>query len=76
MPAMMLSGFIYEIRSMPLIVQAVSRLIPARYFVTSMQTLFQAGDVWPVLLTDLFYLFIAAIYFLGMTWRKTARSLD
>ncbi len=76
MPAMMLSGFIYEIRSMPLIVQAVSRLIPARYFVTSMQTLFQAGDVWPVLVLDLFYLSIAAIYFLGMTWRKTARSLD
>lgn len=76
MPAMMLSGFIYEIRSMPPVIQAVSRLIPARYFVTSMQTLFQAGDVWAVLLPDLFYLSIAALYFLGMTRRKTVRSLD
>lgn len=76
MPAMMLSGFIYEIRSMPPLVQAVTRLIPARYFVTSMQTLFQAGDVWPVLGSDLVRLSIAAVFFLGMTARKTRRRLD
>jgi len=76
MPAMMLSGFIYEIRSMPPFVQAVTRLIPARYFVTSMQTLFQAGDVWSVLGSDLVRLTIAAVFFLGMTARKTRRRLD
>ena len=76
MPAMMLSGFIYEIRSMPPFVQAVTRLIPARYFVTSMQTLFQAGDVWAVLRSDLLRLTIAALFFLGMTARKTRRRLD
>lgn len=76
MPAMMLSGFIYEIRSMPSFVQWVTRLIPARYFVTSMQTLFQAGDVWPLLLENVIYLGIAAVFFLGLTSRKTSRRLD
>lgn len=76
MPAMMLSGFIYEIRSMPAFVQGVTRLIPARYFVSSMQTLFQAGDVWTVLGGNLFFLILSSIFFIGMTARKTSRRLD
>ncbi len=76
MPAMMLSGFIYEIRSMPPWIQAVTRLIPARYFVTSMQTLFQAGDIWGVLGFDLVRLTVASVFFLGLTALKTRRRLD
>ena len=36
LPALMLSGFIYEIRSMPKLIQMVTYVIPARYFVTAM----------------------------------------
>ena len=76
MPAMMLSGFVYEISSMPAPLRAMTYLIPARYFVNSMQTLFQAGDVWPILWPNLLFLIAAAVYFLGMTARKTRRRLD
>ena len=34
LPALILSGFIYEIRSMPLVIRGVTYLVPARYFVT------------------------------------------
>jgi ABC-2 type transport system permease protein len=51
LPAMMLSGFLYDLRSMPAFIRAITHLLPARYAVTLMQTLYLAGDVgsvvWP-----------------------------
>lgn len=76
LPAVILSGFIYEIRSMPVVIRAVTYLIPARYFVTAMQTLFQAGDLWPVLSRAMLFLGVASAYFLGMTAIRTRRRLD
>jgi drug efflux transport system permease protein len=76
LPALILSGFIYEIRSMPVAIRAVTYLIPARYFVTAMQTLFQAGDVWPVLLQSMAFLSAASLFFIGLTVLKTRRRLE
>ena len=76
LPAMMLSGFIYEVASMPAPIRAATHLIPARYFVNAMQTLFQAGDVWDVLRPNMLFLFAAAVFFIGMTARKTRRRLE
>lgn len=76
LPALMLSGFVYELRSTPAIVRAVSHLIPARYFVASIQTLFQAGDVWAVLRPNILFLLAASVFFLGLTAIKTRRTLD
>jgi ABC-2 type transport system permease protein len=52
LPAIQLSGFIFEISSMPAIVQALTYLFPARYFVQGLQTIFLAGDVVPILLSN------------------------
>lgn len=76
LPAIMLSGFIFEIDSMPAIVQWVTYLIPARYFVSSLQTLFLAGDIYWVLLIDFLLLIASAILFIGLTALKTRRRLD
>jgi ABC-2 type transport system permease protein len=76
LPALILSGFIYEIRSMPMAIRAVTYLIPARYFVTAMQTLFQAGNVWPVLLESMAFLAVASMLFIGLTALKTRRRLE
>ena len=76
LPAVILSGFIYETRSMPVAIRAVTYLIPARYFVTAMQTLFQAGDLWPVLNRAMLFLGIASFVFIGLTALKTRRRLD
>jgi ABC-type multidrug transport system ATPase subunit/ABC-type multidrug transport system permease subunit len=76
LPAMMLSGFVYEIHSMPVIVQAVTYLIPARYFVSSLQTLFLAGNIDGLLFKDALFLFVSALIFLGVTYRITPRRLD
>jgi ABC-2 type transport system permease protein len=76
LPALILSGFIYEIRSMPAVIRAVTYVVPARYFVSAMQTIFQAGEVWPVLIRAALFLAAASIFFLGLTALKTRRRLD
>ncbi len=76
LPAMMLSGFIYEISSMPPVIRGITHLIPARYFVNAMQTIFLAGDIWGVLLPNLLFLVVAASVFLFLTARATRRRLD
>lgn len=76
LPAVILSGFIYEIGSMPAVIRAFTYLIPARYFVTAMQTLFQAGEVWPVLLRSMLFLAMASLFFIGLTALKTRRKLE
>ena len=76
LPAIMLSGFIFEIDSMPVFIQVVTYFIPARYFVSSLQTLFLAGDIYLVLLTDFLLLIASAILFIGLTALKTRRRLD
>jgi ABC-2 type transport system permease protein len=76
LPALILSGFIYEIRSMPAVIRVVTYIVPARYFVTAMQTVFQAGDVWPVLIRSLLFLLAAAAFFIGLTALRTRRRLE
>jgi len=76
LPAFILSGFIFDIASMPPVVQAITHIIPARYFVSSLQTLFLAGTIWPIILVDAAALALMAAIFLGLTRRKTHKSLE
>jgi ABC-2 type transport system permease protein len=76
LPAVMLSGFLFEIRSMPAVIQGVTYLIPARYFVTAMQTLFQAGNVSPVLWRSGIFLVVAGGFFIGLTAVRTRRRME
>lgn len=52
LPAVQLSGFIFEISSMPLAIQGLTYLFPARYFVQGLQSIFLVGDVLPILLSN------------------------
>ena len=76
MPALMLSGFIYDLRSVPLTIQLISYLVPARYFVSLLQTLFLVGDVWSVIWLNAAILAGAAIVLLTLARRATRKSLS
>jgi ABC-2 type transport system permease protein len=52
LPALMLSGFLFDLRSMPATVRLVTYVLPARYYVALLQTLFLAGDIWEVILPN------------------------
>ncbi|OWY40229.1 hypothetical protein CEK28_05740 [Xenophilus sp. AP218F] len=76
LPALMLSGFVFEIASMPQPLQWLTHIIPARYFASSLQTLFQAGVIPGVLLFNVLCLTLLACFWLGLTAAKTRRTLD
>jgi len=76
LPAFILSGFIFEISSMPAPIQFITHVVPARYFVAILQTLFAAGDIWPVILANSAALLVMMLFFLGLARRKTRKRLD
>ncbi|MDR0666114.1 MAG: ABC transporter permease [Campylobacteraceae bacterium] len=50
LPAFLLSGFLFEIQNMPQWLQILTHVVPARYFVNSIQTLFLAGNIYSIFL--------------------------
>jgi ABC-2 type transport system permease protein len=76
LPAFELSGFIFEIDSMPAPIRLLTGVFPARYFVTSLQTIFLTGDVASVLVPNgLVLLAMAAGLFVALT-RATRVRLE
>ena len=76
LPAFILSGFIFDIRTMPEPIQIITHVIAARYFVAILQTVFLAGDVWPVILPNGAALLVMALVFLGIVARLSRKRLD
>jgi ABC-2 type transport system permease protein len=76
LPAFMLSGFLFEIDSMPWPVRMFTHLVPARYFVSSLQTLFLVGDVWPLLLPNMLGMLGLGAVFFFIARRKLHKSLE
>lgn len=76
LPAFILSGFVFDIRSMPAAIQLITHIVAARYFVTILQSVFLAGNTWPVVLPNIFALMIMAAIFLGLARRSARKSLE
>jgi ABC-2 type transport system permease protein len=76
LPAFLLSGYLFEIGSMPLPIRALTYIVPARYYVESLQTVFLAGDVGPLLARNsAIMLAIGALLFL-LARARTRKSLE
>jgi ABC-2 type transport system permease protein len=76
LPALFLSGLIFDLESTPRFIQIVSHVVPARYFVDISHTLFMAGDVWPVLLPNALALAVMAVLFISLAFRKITKRLE
>ena len=76
LPAFILSGFIFDIDSMPTWVQWITRAVPARYFVSILQTEFLAGDVWSIVVPNILWLAGIAVLLLGLTRVRTGKRLN
>lgn len=61
MPALMLSGFLFDLRSMPAVIRLITYVLPARYYVTLLQTIFLAGNVWRVLAPNMLVLALMTV---------------
>ncbi len=76
LPALFLSGLLFDLESTPLPIQVISHIVPARYFVSISHTLFMAGDIWPVLLPNALVLALMAFVFIGLAYRKLTKRLE
>ena len=75
LPAFILSGFIFDIRSMPMPIRVLTHIVPARYFVAILQSSFLAGDVYSILLPNAGALLLMAIFFLALVRRRSSRLI-
>ncbi len=76
LPAYIMSGFLFEIDSMPRWIQFITYIIPAKYFVQSLQSIFLVGNVWSLILYDMLPIIGLGIIFFSITAFKTAKRLD
>jgi pyoluteorin transport system permease protein len=75
LPAVMLSGFLFDLRSLPAVVQLITYLLPARYYVSLLQTVFLVGDIWAVILPNAAVLAAMMTVLLWLARRATRKQL-
>lgn len=76
LPAFLLSGCLYQISSMPWPLRLLTHVIPAKYFVDSLQTIFLAGDIWNVIIPNAGAMLVIGMVFFALVHLKTRKSLD
>ena len=75
LPTMLLSGFLFEIGSMPKPIQALTYLVPSRYLIPQLQTVFIAGDDWSLFLPNIAALIGFGLLFFALAVRSTRRRI-
>ncbi len=75
LPAMLLSGFLFDLNSMPTAVRVITYALPARYYVALLQTLFLAGDVWGVIVPNAAVLAAMAVAMMALSRAATRKRL-
>jgi ABC-2 type transport system permease protein len=75
LPAFLLSGFIYPIEQMPAVIQVITHVIPARYFMTIIRDVFLKGTSLPLLLYDLLALLVFAAILTILATRAFQKKL-
>lgn len=74
LPAMMLSGFVFDLRNVPVAIQLISQVLPATHYMGLIKTLFLAGDNWPMIVRDCSILALYALALVaGARWTLRKR---
>jgi len=75
LPTFLLSGFLFEVGSMPRPMQWLCAIVPARYLIPSLQSVFLAGDLWPLFLRNIAVLLVYGAIFLALAARTTRKRI-
>lgn len=75
LPAFLLSGFIYAIENMPQVVQALTYIIPARYYITIAKGIFLKGVGLDILWPQIAFLLLYATFVFFFATRKLRQKL-
>lgn len=75
LPALMLSGLMFPINSMPKFFQFLTGILPPRYFITFIESEFMAGGVNSVRLINAFFLAILGLLLFALVYKSTDMRL-
>lgn len=76
LPALMLSGLVFPTTSMPTWIQWLSSIIPARYFVSCLQSEFMAGTIPDIVIPNCIFLGVLGIILFVAVYRRTQMRLE
>lgn len=71
LPSLLLSGFLFEINSMPTAIQWLTYIVPARYLIPPLQSVFLVGDIWSMFLPNI----LALMGFGGFFFLRVTRAI-
>lgn len=74
-PTMLLSGFIYPIFNMPKVVQAITYLIPARYYIVVLRDLFLKGNGIATIWDEALFLLLFAFFMFSFALRRFRKKV-
>ncbi|MEW6186155.1 MAG: ABC transporter permease [Thermodesulfobacteriota bacterium] len=75
LPAFLLSGFAYPIRSMPAVLQGISYFIPARYFITLLKGIYLKGIGPRILILEGIFLILFSLLMFMLANKKFKKKL-
>ena len=76
LPTMMLSGFLFDLRSVPAFISAVGHVLPATYYMELLKSLFLSGNNWTLITENCTILFFYALFFVGLSYKITKKRLE
>ncbi len=76
LPSIILSGFIFPIENMPVLLQYFTYLVPARYFIVILRDIFLKGSGVFAIKQEIFSLVIFSVIFLSAAWARMKKRLD
>ena len=76
LPAFLLSGFLFSIEQMPIVLQWITRILPARYYVSVLKNIFLKGAPMRMLYADLIPLVIFTLVLAMVATHSFHKRLD
>lgn len=75
MPTMLLSGMIFPIESMPLVLQLISDILPARWYIQAVRKLMIEGVDISFVLSEVSILALMAVVLITISFKKFKNRL-
>jgi len=76
LPGVYLSGFLFEVASMPAVLRVIAKIIPASYYVRGLNTILLAGDIPAVLIPATGVLLLMSVILFALTILTSRQRLD
>lgn len=76
LPALILSGFIFDIESMAAPMRAITKILPATYYNTCVRTVFLTGDDWSLFAPRILFMAVIAAILLAGVYVKLKKRIE